>query len=122
MIGTAGVVNGKLQLSQGISRPISTGFGGQFTKISIIDLPPMTNVTATAEENARLISEIYDACTRVGFFIATSHGVDWNIIDKAFDGSKEFFDLLMEKMEVSQDKSASYQGYVPPYYTNVGRL
>lgn len=123
MIGTAGVVKGNLQLSQGIRRPISTGVGGQFTDIPIFDISPMINVAATAEVKTRLVSEVYDACTRVGFFIATDHGVGWNIVEKAFNGSKEFFDLPMQKkMEFSQDKSTSYQGYEPPYYTNVDRL
>lgn len=45
------------------------------------------------------------------------------MVEAAFEGVKEFFELPMEKkMEVHQSKSVSYQGYEEPYYTNVDRL
>ena len=123
MYGTAGVVNGKLQLSQGITRNLSRGgIGGQFTEIPVIDLSPMTNLSSP-EDKAKLVADIRAACSRVGFFVIKNHGIEWKIVDDAFDGLKEFFDLPMEKkMEVHQSMSDSYQGYEQPYYTNVDRL
>ena len=123
MVGSAGVINGRLQLSQGITRDISGGIGGQFTIIPTIDLSALIDPSATPEDKTRLTAEVREACTRVGFFVIKNHGIDWNIVEAAFDGIKEFFDLPMEKkMEVHQSKSDSYQGYEQPYYTNVDRL
>jgi hypothetical protein len=124
MYGTAGVVNGKLQLSQGITRDLSRGgIGGQFTEIPVIDLSAMTNPSSSPEDKAKLVTDIRAACSRVGFFVIKNHGIEWKIADDAFDGLKEFFDLPMEKkMEVHQSMSDSYQGYEQPYYTNVDRL
>jgi hypothetical protein len=124
MYGTAGVANGKLQLSQGITRDLSRGgIGGQFTEIPAIDLTPMTNPSSSHEDKAKLVADIRAACSRVGFFVIKNHGIEWKIVDDAFDGLKEFFDLPMEKkMEVHQSMSDSYQGYEQLYYTNVDRL
>lgn len=121
MYGTAGVVNGKLQLSQGITRDLSRG--GQFTEIPVIDLSPMSNPSSSPEDKAKLVADIRGACSRVGFFVIKDHGIEWKIVDDAFDELKEFFDLPMEKkMEIHQSMSDSYQGYEQPYYTNVDRL
>jgi hypothetical protein len=124
MYGTAGVVNGKLQLSQGITRDLSHGgIGGQFTEIPVIDLSPMTNPSSSPVDKAKLVADIHAACSRVGFFVIKNHGIEWKIVDDAFDWLKEFFDLPMEKkMEVHQSMSDSYQGYEQLYYTNVDRL
>jgi isopenicillin N synthase-like dioxygenase len=125
MEGIAGIVNGQLHLSQGITRTLAPADGnvGQFTEIPIIDLSPMTSPTATPEDKSRLTAEIRDACMRVGFFIVKNHSIDWKIVENAFDALKEFFGLPMEKkMEVHESKSDSFQGYEEPYCTNVDRL
>ncbi|PVH78613.1 Clavaminate synthase-like protein [Cadophora sp. DSE1049] len=123
MVGSAGLTNGKLQLSQGITREISGGIKGQFTDVPTIDLSALIDPSSTPEDRSRLAAEIYNACTRVGFFVIKNHGIKWEIVEAAFDGIKEFFNLPMEKkIEVHQSKSDSYQGYEQPYYTNVDRL
>ena len=125
MEGIAGIVNGQLHLSQGITRTLVPADGnvGQFTQIPIIDLSPMTSPTATPEDKSRLTAEIRDACMRVGFFIVKNHGIDWKIVVNAFDALEEFFGLSMEKkMEAHESKSDSFQGYEEPYCTNVDRL
>jgi len=123
MIGTAGVVESKLILSQGISRPISNGLGGQFKEIPVIDLTALHSKTATAADLERLVVDLRDACSRTGFFVIKNHGVDWSIVENAFGSVKEFFSLPMEvKMKVHQSLSPSYMGYEQPYYTNVDRL
>ena len=41
MVGTAGIVDGKLILSQGITRTLGgSGLGGKFDTIPVIDLSP----------------------------------------------------------------------------------
>lgn len=121
MKGQAGVINGKLVLSQGISRAIGTG--SAFKEIPIIDLAPMTTPDAPKADKDKLVQEICDACTQVGFFVIKNHGIDWSIVEQSFDALEEFFALPMEKkMEIHQSMSPSFQGYEQPYYTNVDRL
>jgi isopenicillin N synthase-like dioxygenase len=123
MHGTAGTKDGKLYLSQGVSRSLGNGDGGKFTEIPVIDLSAMINPEASEKQKNQLVSSIRDACIRVGFSIIKNHGIDWKIVEDSFAALEEFFGLPMEKkMEVHQNKSSSYMGYEQPYYTNVDRL
>lgn len=124
MDGVAGVIDGKLVLSQGISRKLSTGgVAGNFDRIPVIDLSALTSDTATTIDMDKLIEELRDACMRTGFFVIRNHGIDWAIVERAFAGLKQFFELPMEqKMKVHQSLSPSFMGYEEPYYTNVDRL
>ena len=122
MEGKAGVIDGKLVLSQGITRTLG-GEAGQFKEIPVVDLSPLTSPNATVDDRDRLVKELQDACKRVGFFVIKNHGIDWQIVENAFEAQEEFFSLPMEKkMQVHQSKSPSYMGYEEPYYTNVDRL
>ncbi|PLB44208.1 Clavaminate synthase-like protein [Aspergillus steynii IBT 23096] len=120
---TTNASSGKIVLSQGITRELSTSNAGNFTSIPVIDLRPLTSPTATATEKKRMVSEIRDACIKVGFFVIKNHGIDWNIVDAAFDALEEFFGLPLEnKMKIHQSTSPSYMGYEEPYYTNIDGL
>jgi isopenicillin N synthase-like dioxygenase len=57
----------------------------------------MTNPFSSTEDKARLVADIRAACSHVGFFVIKNHGIECRIVDDAFDGLKESFDLLMEK-------------------------
>lgn len=124
MEGVAGVMNGKLVLSQGISRTLNdNGVGGKFDQIPVIDLAALTSNAASPAALENLIKDLRDACTRVGFFVIKNHGIDWVIVERAFAGLKEFLSLPTEtKMKVHQSLSPSFMGYEEPYYTNVDRL
>ena len=124
MFGQAGVANGKLILSQGIERTLSTnGVGGNFDAIPIIDLSVLNEESPDPAALASLTEELRDACARVGFFMIRNHGIDWTIVERAFAASREFFGLPLEsKMKVHQSNSISFMGYEPAYYTNVDRL
>ena len=124
MVGAAGVINGKLVLSQGISRTLgSSELGGKFETIPVIDLSPLTSPNATKEQQDRLVEELRDACLRAGFFVIKNHGIDWQIVENSFDSLREFFSLPIEKkMKVHQSLSSSFMGYEERYYTNVDRL
>ncbi len=124
-VGRAGIVDGKLYLSQGITRELAPahGNGGQFDSIPIIDLAAMNAVPTDAAALDKLTAEIRDACTRVGFFVIKNHGIEWRVVEEAFAALEEFFALPMEtKMRLHQSKSPSFMGYEEPYYTNVDRL
>lgn len=123
MHGTAGIKDGKLHLSQGVTRSLGRGDGGHFTEIPVIDLSAMLDPNSGGGGKEHLVSSIRDACTRVGFFMIKNHGIDWRIVEDSFAALEEFFGLPMEKkMEVHQNKSPSYMGYEQPYFTNVDRL
>ncbi|ETS85869.1 hypothetical protein PFICI_03894 [Pestalotiopsis fici W106-1] len=113
-----------LSLQQGLTRNVSGGgIAGNFTEIPIIDLAPLTCPDSSAKDNERLVSEIRGACKTAGFFIIKNHGIDWRIIENAFDGLEEFFALPHEeKMKIHQDQSPSYMGYEQMFYTNVDGL
>lgn len=71
-------------------RSIATGLDaaqGDFSSIPIIDL---------AQEEAVCVEKLRDACTRVGFFYLTGHGIDPAIIRGGFQQAKRFFDLPLD--------------------------
>lgn len=123
--GRAGIVDGKLYLSQGIVRELAPahGNGGEFDSIPVIDLSAMVSPSPDPIDLEKLVAEIKDACMRVGFFVIKNHGIDWSIVEATFTALEEFFGLpLQTKMEYHQSKSPSFMGYEEPYYTNVDRL
>ncbi|CAG8394391.1 unnamed protein product [Penicillium salamii] len=114
---------GRIVLSQGISRSVSTTKGGKFTSIPIIDLSPLISLTATPADMEKLVTDIRDACSTVGFFVIKNHGIDWSVVEDAFDAVEEFFNLPIEtKMKIRQSTSPSFMGYEEPYYTNLDGL
>ncbi|KAL2820848.1 Clavaminate synthase-like protein [Aspergillus cavernicola] len=121
--GTTDDSGGKIVLSQGITRSLSTSGAGNFTSIPIIDLRSLVSSAATAADKEHMVSEIRDACSKVGFFVIKNHGIDWNIVETAFDALEEFFGLPLEsKLKIHQSASPSYMGYEEPYYTNIDGL
>lgn len=60
----------------------------------------------------RLAAQVRDAFERVGFLMLVNHDLDWDVIDTAFGGSKQFHDLPREqkmKLKVNEHQI----GYVP---------
>lgn len=67
--------------------------------IPIIDISPLASLDCnsvdskvTTAELDNVIKAIRDACTTVGFFAITNHGVDTATINNAWKSSQEFFD------------------------------
>lgn len=59
-----------------------------------------------------LAAQVRDAFERVGFMMLVNHGLDWDVIDAAFAGSRQFHDLPRdEKMKVKVNEHQI--GYVP---------
>ena len=57
--------------------------------------------------------QINKACTTIGFFFITNHGVPQKIIDRSFAVSKKYFSLPMEeKMKVRMNRHQC--GHMPP--------
>jgi hypothetical protein len=62
-----------------------------------------------------LISQLHDACTRVGFFYIKDHGVPEEIINATFTCAENFFGLDRNiKEECHYKKSKILRGYEPP--------
>jgi isopenicillin N synthase-like dioxygenase len=81
-----------------------------FDQIPIISLKAPT---------AQLIDAIRDACTRVGFFYISDHGVPQSIIDSALENAEKFFSQTSHaKDEVHARKSKTMRGYQPMEMAN----
>ncbi|KAL3466887.1 2OG-Fe(II) oxygenase family oxidoreductase [Aspergillus heterothallicus] len=96
---------GEIKVQEGI-------VSGDFTNIPIIDL---TNLESPDLASRRaLAAEIHDACTRVGFFYITNHGISQTTITAMHSAAQAFFALPQEqKMEYYLGKSNRYHGYSP---------
>lgn len=65
-----------------------------------------------SEDRARVIREIHDACTEIGFFYLTGHGIPQELIDDIFAASAEFFAIPAgEKEDVRLTES--FRGHKP---------
>ena len=80
-----------------------------FDSIPLIDLGPF--LAGTADDRARVATEIGKACRDIGFFYVTNHGVPQTLIDAVFAQSKRFFALPHdEKMRISIVDSPNHRG------------
>ncbi|KAL3449184.1 Clavaminate synthase-like protein [Aspergillus insuetus] len=96
---------GELTVQEGI-------IPGDFTNIPIIDLSNLNS--PDLERRRALADEIYDACTRVGFFYIKNHGIPSENVSAMHAAAQAFFALSHEqKMEYYLGKSSRYHGYSP---------
>ncbi|PIG90069.1 hypothetical protein AARAC_001934 [Aspergillus arachidicola] len=85
-----------------------------FENIPIIDVAALKS--PDRRERQRLATEIYDACTQLGFFYIKNHGISEELISALHDAAHRFFALPEErKMEYSVAKSKKYRGFMPVY-------
>ncbi|CEL02007.1 hypothetical protein ASPCAL01583 [Aspergillus calidoustus] len=85
---------------------------GDFTNIPIIDLSNLDSPDLASRR--ALADEIYDACTRVGFFYIKNHGIPPENVRAMHEAAQAFFALSHEKkMEYYLGKSNRYHGYSP---------
>lgn len=83
-----------------------------FDSIPVIDFSPMTSDDPA--DRAAVGEAVRKACTDIGFFYASNHGVPQNIIDATFAAAHRFFDLpLDDKLAISVEKSDAMRGYTP---------
>ena len=79
--------------------------------IPIIDVAPF--ITDDSAGKNRVAQAIYHACHEVGFLYIKNHGIPQAAIDKAFEQSRQFFDLpLAEKQKIAWSSGASNRGYI----------
>ena len=64
-------------------------------EIPTIDIGPLlAGVTGAIDEVA---GQMHRACTEIGFFFIVNHGMDADIVERAFDASRQYFDLPFEE-------------------------
>jgi isopenicillin N synthase-like dioxygenase len=84
---------------------------GDFDAVPLIDFSGMLGEDADA--TARVAAAVRDACTRVGFFYITHHGIPQDLIDAMFAQCPRFFALpLAQKMRLHVKHSSHLLGYV----------
>lgn len=76
---------------------------GSFDEIPMIDL---------TWPQEKVVESLRDACTRVGFFYISNHGIPQDIIDQVFSTAKGFFSLDEKlKQQVHFNKGTALCGY-----------
>jgi isopenicillin N synthase-like dioxygenase len=83
-----------------------------FEAIPMVDFGPMLSDDAAAR--ASVGEAVRRACTEVGFFYASNHGVPDAVIEDCFGAAHRFFDLPEPaKQAISVEKSDAMRGYTP---------
>lgn len=83
-----------------------------FDEIPVIDFAQMLGRDPAAR--ASVGEAVRKACTEVGFFYASNHGVPSEVIESCFSAAHAFFDLAeAEKMAIHVSKSEEMRGYTP---------
>ena len=81
-------------------------------ELPVIDLEPFRLGDGAARQ--AVAHQIADACTEVGFFFVTGHGVPVELVAETFAQSARFFDLpLDQKLGLSIARSPVSRGYEP---------
>lgn len=80
--------------------------------LPVIDVSPLLRRSADCREIAR---QIRDACTNIGFFYVTGHGIEPGIQHRLEELSRSFFSQDLEtKLEIEMSKGGrAWRGYFP---------
>ncbi|XP_076927596.1 flavanone 3-dioxygenase 3-like [Bidens hawaiensis] len=70
-------------------RPNPTLAGHISTSLPVIDLSMMDHPA----HKSKLINQVHDACSQLGFFQVINHGIPTSVMQDALDSAEEFFDL-----------------------------
>lgn len=100
------------------SRLTDTSGPTSFRSLPVIDLTPsFSSSLFSRQEVARQINE---ACTTVGFFYITGHGIPKNVCDEVFKLCERFFSDLPQssKDAIHMKNSDQFRGYEPASYSS----
>jgi isopenicillin N synthase-like dioxygenase len=92
----------------GAKRTISSDAArrADFNEIPIISL---------ADSHDKILAQLTDACTRIGFFYVKDHGIPQDKVDSMFRLAEGFFAQdLAKKNQINYKKSSILRGYEPP--------
>jgi len=90
------------------------------TTIPSVDLSAFRSGN-TSERNI-IAKEVDEICRSIGFLIVRNHGVDADIISRAWSVALEFFELPLErKLLVHSSDPACPRGYSPPLFETLAK-
>jgi isopenicillin N synthase-like dioxygenase len=88
-----------------------------------IDATPLLDPTSSSAQRTKTARQIDAACTTIGFFAVTGHGVSDQVIADLYTASYAFFDLPAEqKLHVRRPRPEQNRGYIPPGDETLARL
>ncbi|EHK96829.1 putative 1-aminocyclopropane-1-carboxylate oxidase [Glarea lozoyensis 74030] len=90
-----------------------------FRTIPIIDLT--RSFSDSLEDRQSVANEIHEACTKVGFFYITNHGISKDACDAALKLASRFFHELPQESKdaIHMKKSDQFRGYEPASFSSV---
>ncbi|PQE24907.1 hypothetical protein CJF32_00007260 [Rutstroemia sp. NJR-2017a WRK4] len=90
--------------------------------IPIIDLTP--SFSANLSDRQAVADKIHEACTTIGFFYITGHGIPQSVCDNVFKLAERFFNHLpqAEKDAIHMKHSDHFRGYEPASYSSVNNF
>ena len=78
--------------------------------IAVIDIAPLRHHDPAGQR--RVAAELREACSRIGFFYVSRHGVDQDLMDRTFAEVRRFFHQPLErKTAIAMANSPIYRGY-----------
>ena len=87
--------------------------------VPVIDLAPLR--TGSQEVKDPIAEQVGRACEEIGFFMVIGHGIDNNVIERAYASATAFFDLpLDEKLQSLKPAVHINRGYSPFRSRTVG--
>lgn len=90
---------------------VGTRPGEASTGVPVIDISGLFSNDAAAQR--AVARQIDDACTRIGFFCITGHGVDPALQQEIRKASLAFFDRPEAEKQRVERRPPSYRGYIP---------
>lgn len=103
------------------SRVAGASANPAFRSIAIIDLAPSFSSSLAARQ--AVAKQIHEACTTVGFFYITGHGME-ALCGKALKLAERFHEELPQaaKEAIHMQNSAYFRGYEPAAYSSVNHF
>ncbi|KAH8812761.1 hypothetical protein F5884DRAFT_671266 [Xylogone sp. PMI_703] len=87
--------------------------------LPIIDLTP--SFSSSLEARQSVAKQIHEACTTIGFFYITGHGIPTDVCDGVFELCNRFFNQLPQESKdaIHMKNSKHFRGYEPAAYSSV---
>lgn len=104
------------------SRLTNTSSAPSFREIPIIDLT--NSFSSSLSDRQAVAAEIKKACTTVGFFYITGHGISSKVCDGVLKLASRFFHELSqeEKEAIHMKNSDNFRGYEPAAFSIVNEI
>jgi len=115
----AAALEAQKYLQSRLAAPSTSTTSPSFRSIPIIDLSPSFSTSITARQE--VAKQISKACTEVGFFYITGHGIPQSACDAVLELVERFFNELslsaLESIHIKNSKQ--FRGYEPSQYTSL---